>query len=337
MRIGRLLLGITGLFVLAAPPAWATYSIVAADRTTGQVGGAVTSCVGTFDVSAVYGGAPGQGAIHAQASLNTAGRDEGVRLLEMGEAPGDIIVAITAPAFDSRASTRQYGIVDLDGRSAGWTGSGAQSYKDDRQGTVDAFTYSVQGNILTSARVIDQTEAGFRAGACDLAERLMRALEVGAGNGEGDSRCTETKGIPSDSASIQVDLQGMSSGAYLRLGVRGTGSTSPLVPLRTMFDAWRSTHPCPRPDGDDGGSDGPGPGDARDGGADGIGGAGGIGGAAGSGGARAGPEVAAPAQSVVSVGLAAAPATAGLRTAARRTRRRAAAPATPPSPARPPR
>jgi MYXO-CTERM domain-containing protein len=115
----------------------------------------------------------------------------------------------------------------------------------------------------------------------------MRALEVGAGNGEGDSRCTETKGIPSDSASIQVDLQGMSSGAYLRLGVRGTGSTSPLVPLRTMFDAWRSTHPCPRPDGDDGGSDGPGPGDARDGGADGIGGAGGIGGAAGSGGAGA--------------------------------------------------
>jgi MYXO-CTERM domain-containing protein len=242
---------IAAAFLLGAPPAWATYSIVAAERTTGQVGGAVTSCVGTVDVSAVYGSAPGQGAIHAQAALNTAARDEGARLLALGTAPADIIVAITAPAFDSRASARQYGIVDLEGRSAGWTGSSAQDYKDDRQGSIDSFTYSVQGNILTSARVLDQAEAGFRAVACDLPERLMRALELGAANDEGDSRCTETRGIPSDAASIQVDLPGMPAGSYLRLGVRDTGSTNPLVLLRVMLEDWRIAHPCPAPDGGD--------------------------------------------------------------------------------------
>ena len=159
-------------------------------------------------------------------------------------------------------ATRQYGVVDLMGRSAGFTGAGAMNYKEDRQGSVGTFTYSTQGNILTSQLVIDQTEAGFRAGGCDLAERLMRALEAGAQNGEGDTRCTGPKQIPSDSAALQVDLPGQAAGGYLRISVRGTGTTNPLVPLRTMFDTWRATHPCPGgvPDGGAGGAGGGGPG-----------------------------------------------------------------------------
>ena len=70
------------------------------------------------------------------------------------------------------------------------------NYKEDRQGTSGAFTYSVQGNILTSRAVIDRAEVAFPETGCDLADRLMLALEGGAMNGEGDSRCTPTRNVP---------------------------------------------------------------------------------------------------------------------------------------------
>ena len=78
--------------------------------------------------------------------------------------------------------------------------------------------------------------------ACDdLPERLMLALEAGALNGEGDSRCT-TKGIPSDSAFIKVvDKTGQ---VLLSLSVQRTRPNSPIPALRKMFDAWRSKSGC---------------------------------------------------------------------------------------------
>jgi hypothetical protein len=103
--------------------------------------------------------------------------------------------------------------------------------------------YSVQGNILTGAAVLDQAASAFEADACDLAERLMRALEAGAEHGQGDSRCTGA-GIPSDSAFIEVDRPDETAGSYLRLSVADTAPESPLPKLRALFDAWRATHPC---------------------------------------------------------------------------------------------
>jgi uncharacterized Ntn-hydrolase superfamily protein len=168
----------------------ATYSVVATDRSTGQVGGSVTSCVGSQGVGVVYRPSVGHGGVNAQAAANANGRDRAVTLLNMDVAPADIITMITASSFDSSAATRQYGVVDLMGRAAGFTGASAMSYKEDRQGTSGAYTYSVQGNILTSRAVIDQAEAAFRNSGCDLADKLMLALEAGAMGGEGDSRCT---------------------------------------------------------------------------------------------------------------------------------------------------
>ena len=223
----------------------ATYSIAAVDQSTQQVGGAVTSCVGSLDVGVVYGALPGVGVIHAQAQLDQRGRAKtrALELLMQGVAPSDIIQQITAASFDSAFASRQYGIVDLVGRSAGFTGAQAQAYKRDQQGQSGSFVYSVQGNILTSQKVLDQAADAFAARGCDLAERLMLALEAGAANGEGDSRCTRN-GIPSDSAFIEVDLPGQAAGSYLKLSVRGTAPQSPLVPLRMQFNAWRRTHPC---------------------------------------------------------------------------------------------
>ena len=151
-------------------------------------------------------------------------------------------MTITAPSFDSNAAVRQYGVVDLMGRAAGFTGGNAMNYKEDRQGALGSYTYSVQGNILTSRAVIDQAESAFRNGGCDLADKLMRALEGGAMNGEGDSRCT-SRGYPADAASIEVDLTGEAAGSYLRLSVAG-GNMNAVTRIRTMFDSLAHDPPC---------------------------------------------------------------------------------------------
>src|SRR5687767_6734934 len=110
------------LLLFMTSSAGATYSIAAVDQGTRAVGGAVTSCVGAQGVTIVYGTAPGFGVINAQASVvSTANRDQGVQLLQMGVAPADILQQLTAA--DSGRNSRQYGVVDLQGRAAGYTGS----------------------------------------------------------------------------------------------------------------------------------------------------------------------------------------------------------------------
>ena len=247
----RLGSAVSACLLLWALPASATYSIVGADRTTREVGGAGTSCLNGADVYIIYGAAPGLGAVHAQARANQGGRDRAVELLEQGMAPAEILEAITAPAFDDDAASRQYGIVDATGRAAGFTGDDTLAYAEDRQGQIGAFSYSVQGNILTSQAVLTQAATAFEASGCDLAERLMLALEAGAANGEGDSRCTP-EGIPSDSAFLQVERAGEELGSYAALRVRASGSDDPIALLRQQFDDWRDTHPCPAPEGDAG-------------------------------------------------------------------------------------
>ena len=233
------------LFALVgwSPAARATYSIVATDQKTRQVGGAGTSCVGSMDVFLIYGGAPGRGAVHAQAAVNTAGRDQAVSLLGAGSSPADIIAALTDPGFDRLAAIRQYGVVDLQGRAKGYSGSENVTFSADRQGQTETYTYSIQGNILTSGKVLDQAEGALldKAG-CDLADRLMRALAAGAKNGEGDSRCT-VSGLPADSAFIHIDLE--DGQRLIHLSVTDTSPESPLVRLAKLYDEWRVKFPCP--------------------------------------------------------------------------------------------
>jgi uncharacterized Ntn-hydrolase superfamily protein len=231
--------------LLAAAPAAATYSIVAVDLTHDEVGGAGTSCVGAnVTVSDIYGSAPGFGVVVAQAALNYNGRDRAVELLTQGQAAPAVLAQITAMSFDSRIATRQYAVVDVNGMAAGFTGGSNSTFADDMQGRTDRFVYSVQGNILTGAAVLEQAAAEFDAPGCDLADTLMHALEAGARNGQGDRRCTPD-GIPSDGAFIQVDRAGAAAGGFLRLRVDDTGPNSPIVALRGMYDAWRRDHPCP--------------------------------------------------------------------------------------------
>jgi uncharacterized Ntn-hydrolase superfamily protein len=221
-----------------------TYSIVGADTRTHEVGGAGTSCLTGDDVYVIYRGVPGRGAVHAQAYYSIDARDRAAELLGAGASPVDVLDAITLPSFDKSMAIRQYGVVDVLGKSAGYTGTGTMPYAGDRQGQAGPFSYSVQGNILTSAKVLEQAGAAFEQSGCDLAERLMLALEAGARGGQGDSRCTG-KGIPSDSAFLQIERPELAEGDYLSLHVESSGDENPLPQLRAQLEAWRLQHPCP--------------------------------------------------------------------------------------------
>jgi uncharacterized Ntn-hydrolase superfamily protein len=219
----------------------ATYSIAATDRQSGQVGGAGTSCVGGLDVAIIFAAAPGTGVIHAQSAVNTRARDLGAQMLGSGATPEEVIARITAADYDAQAETRQYGVVDLDGRAAAFTGSGAFPYANHQTGADGGFSYAVQGNLLTGKAVLDQARAAFiERGGCDLADRLMLALEAGAENGQGDGRCTPQR--PSDAAFIRVDNADGST--YLSLSTIEP-TANPLVSLRAAYDSWRAQNPCP--------------------------------------------------------------------------------------------
>ncbi len=149
----------------------ATYSIVARDAKSGELGVAVQSSyfsVGT-DVSWAE---PGVGAIATQAIVEVAYGPRGLALLARGasaqEALGELV------AQDPLAALRQVGIVDAEGRVAAHTGSACVSACAHAVGD----GYSVQGNMLASDAVWQAMIPAFERREGDLAERLMGALEA---------------------------------------------------------------------------------------------------------------------------------------------------------------
>lgn len=236
-RLSQTYQSLLALALSISTSAEATYSIVAADGVSRQVGGAVTSCVAGNSVALVYRSVPGVGAVHAQALVNDDGRDRAAQLLKEGQTPMQALQEIQALGFDKARDLRQYGIVSYT-QAVGFTGAQNGFYAGDRQGQIGSLRYSVQGNILTSEKVLQQSEAAFRASGCDLADKLMLALEAGALNGQGDSRCRPQS--PADAAFLQVD---QADGKVL-VQLEVQGAKDPLKDLRRKYQAWRQTQPC---------------------------------------------------------------------------------------------
>jgi uncharacterized Ntn-hydrolase superfamily protein len=231
---------------LALPsPAHATWSIVAVDPETHQVGVAVASCVeapfGSTILPQVAGVVPGIGALAAQAYFDQQLRDFAVQQLADGLAPADVIDAVNG--VDNGDELRQYGVVTLDGQTATFTGSGAQDWA----GGIEGSNVSVQGNILYGPEVADDALAAFLADApsCPftLADRLMLALEAGAAQG-GDNRCSMEQSALA--AVIIVADAGDSIDAPtldLRIPSQREGGDNPVALLRAEYDAWRLDNP----------------------------------------------------------------------------------------------
>jgi len=240
-----------------------TYSIVAADLENNQVGGSGASCVDFGLYDALYNGVPGKGVMHSQAFVSDADkmRELAMELIENEVDPSEIINAITQESVDNYTfdglpgpTLRQYGIVDLQNRSSGYTGSNIEfvyenfflvygTDESDRQGNTKNFVYSIQGNIVTNETLPRTEEAFLNNSGCDLADRLMRALLAGGSNGQGDHRCrSQSKDTSSDSAFLHVD--NADGTIFVHLNVTTT-EEEPLLKLKALYDAWRiDSEPC---------------------------------------------------------------------------------------------
>ncbi len=158
----------------------ATFSIVARDSVTGELGVAVASRF--FTVGNVVPWAKADvGAVATQAYCNTTFGPRGLELLEKGLTPQEIRDVLLRT--DSDPGRRQFGIVGADGKSVTYTGGGCSAWAGGRSGP----NYAVQGNILAGEKVVIAMEKAFLETKSNLADRMYAALLAGEAQG-GDSR-----------------------------------------------------------------------------------------------------------------------------------------------------
>ncbi len=158
----------------------ATFSIVAADPETEELGIAVQSkfiAVG----AAVPWAKAGVGAVATQSWANTSFGPRGIELLEKGHSPQEALDLMLAD--DSDREYRQVGIVDAGGNAASFTGGECFPWC----GGVIGKNYACQGNILVSEATVTRMAEVFEKTAGDLAYRLLQALDAAQSAG-GDSR-----------------------------------------------------------------------------------------------------------------------------------------------------
>jgi uncharacterized Ntn-hydrolase superfamily protein len=158
-----------------------TWSIIARDSATGQFGIAVATRF--FAVGArVPHIAAGFGGIATQALVNPYYGIDGLRLLREGRAPRDIVAALIAA--DGGRESRQLHIMDTSGRIAAHTGRDCVDWC----GNIAGDGFSIAGNMLAGARVLDDTAAAFSANdKLPFARRLIAAMHAGEAAG-GDKR-----------------------------------------------------------------------------------------------------------------------------------------------------
>jgi uncharacterized Ntn-hydrolase superfamily protein len=158
-----------------------TWSIIARDDATGQFGIAVATRF--FAVGArVPHIAAGIGGIATQALVNPYYGIDGVRLLREGRTPREIVETLIAA--DGGRESRQLHIMDAGGRIAAHTGSECVDWC----GHIEGNRFSIAGNMLAGARVLDDTAKAYIANErLPLAQRLIAAMRSGEAAG-GDKR-----------------------------------------------------------------------------------------------------------------------------------------------------
>src|SRR5215467_10759660 len=163
-------------------PPVSTFSIVAIDPQTGEMGVAVASRY--FSVGSVVPWAMADvGAVATQANVNVGYGQQALDLLRQGLTAPEVLKKILADDKFEGKDGRQVAIVDAKGNVAAYTGPNAPKWAGDRQGK----TWSAQGNILVGAQVPEAMGKAFESTQGELAEKLFAALKAGDSVG-GDAR-----------------------------------------------------------------------------------------------------------------------------------------------------
>jgi len=264
------ILGATVLLFIAAPLS-ATWSIIAVDTRTGLVVIASATCVsaeglrsrgGLKGIQAVV--VPGVGVAAAQAGVDGTGANQMLIFEQMRQRtdPDEIIRMLSE---DPRFESRQFRIVDLHGRAAGFSGASNGYASLGLQGEVtgEGIYYAVQGNILESDMVVLQAVEAFMAAQGTVLDRVMAGMEA-ADHAGGDSRCScRTQPVPETemdcrhrtahvayiAAAKPEDSigEGHSDGDYSMWidvddeNIETTESPNPVETLRMRFDAWKES------------------------------------------------------------------------------------------------
>jgi uncharacterized Ntn-hydrolase superfamily protein len=265
------------LIIAISANAFATWSVVAVDRKTGEIAIASATCVsqrafsrfpakGLKDVQAII--IPGLGVAAAQANVDRTRRMHALIADQMrsGTDPSRIVEMLKAE--DPNHPTRQYGIVDLKGRYAGYSGASNGKQSLDRQGKVEGteIYFSIQGNILASDDVIEEAVEAFRKTKGRLADRVMAAMEAADARG-GDRRCNcntqpdppapcnnKTSHVAYIVVARKTDRpgEGINNGVY-HLDIQVTDEDikadeddNPVKTLRLRYDRWRKAGGRPR-------------------------------------------------------------------------------------------
>jgi uncharacterized Ntn-hydrolase superfamily protein len=223
-----------------------TFSIVAIDSVTGEVGSAGASCVDMFMIPGYTTDflgdlIPGTGAINTQAAYIPANQTNARARMLAGDTPSQIISWLVANDVQNNAAVRQYGIAAFvagSPQTAAHTGAGCMNYKNHITGP----NYSIQGNILLGQMVLDSMEARFNAETGDLACKLMAALQ-GAKIQGADTRCM-ADGTSSLFAFVKVSQPSDPYGSPSFLVSVKTHDNSGIEPIDTLQTLFNLAHTC---------------------------------------------------------------------------------------------
>ena len=184
-----------------SPDPWfGTFSIVAFDPTTNELGVGVQSRAFGAGAAVPYA-KPGVGAVATQASANRQYGPKAIALLAQGLSPAEVVKRITDE--DPGRDTRQVAVIDAKGRSAVYTGKRVIDRNSDPKdlvhlggyaGHVTGVNFSAQGNTLASEEVVKAMAAAYQNGQGSMAEKLMDALDAAQSKG-GDTRGMQSAGI----------------------------------------------------------------------------------------------------------------------------------------------
>jgi uncharacterized Ntn-hydrolase superfamily protein len=190
------------LFVASAPhvanadPLAHTFSIVARDPATGEMGVAVQSH--WFSVgSLVTWAEAGVGAVATQSFVDPSYGTRGIELMRSGRAAPAALDELVA--LDTMREGRQVAMIDAQGRVSAYTGKSAIAAAGHRVGR----DYAVQANLMANDKVWPAMAAAFESTRGDLADRMIAALEAGQ--------------------AVGGDIRGKQSAALLIVRAKGTG------------------------------------------------------------------------------------------------------------------
>jgi uncharacterized Ntn-hydrolase superfamily protein len=166
---------------------FSTYSIVARDGETGQLGGAVqTHQVGVGRIIPMA--LPGLGVVNSQSLANVSLAPIALAMMREGVDPQQIMAGLVAS--DPGAPRRQVGMVDAQGRVAAFTGEGCIPSAAHHMGE----GYAVMANMMTRDTVIAAMCAAYESATGDLAARMLAALQAAQAE-DGDIRGMESAAL----------------------------------------------------------------------------------------------------------------------------------------------